>query len=147
MMNNAGTYMKRMPRRAAASGFSASDMSAADARRAARKAERIRADRRSAVMILAIVMLAIFVLVGMRSYAAIIQHENNQLIEQNEFIQAEIDSLNSQIVEETKVTRIERVATQDFGMVYPTPDNCIRLGGGDDDDKGLADAIRTEAYK
>ena len=41
--------------------------------------DRIRADRRSAVRLLTIVMIGIFVLVGMRSYAAIIQHENNIL--------------------------------------------------------------------
>ena len=113
------------------------------------KADRIKADRRSLIKFLAVFMLGVFVLIGMRSYGAIIQHENNVLAEENAYIQAEIDSLNSQIVEETKVTRIEKVATQDFGMVYPTPDNCIRIGDGDgdDDDKGLADAIRTEAYK
>lgn len=111
--------------------------------------DRIRADRKSLVKFLAVVMLGVFVLIGMRSYGAIIQHENNVLAEENAYIQAEIDSLNSQIVEETKVTKIERVATEDFGMVYPTPENCIRLGEGDDGDgdKGLADAIRTEAYK
>lgn len=113
------------------------------------RADRIRADRKSLIKFLAVVMLGVFVLIGMRSYGAIIQHENNVLAEENAYIQAEIDSLNSQIVEETKVTKIERMATEDFGMVYPTPENCIRLGDGDDSDgdKGLADAIRTEAYK
>ena len=112
------------------------------------RADRIRADRKSVIKLLAVFMLGVFVLIGMRSYAAIIQHENNVLAEENAYIQAEIDSLNSQIVEETKVTRIEKVATEDYGMVYPTPENCIRLGDGDDDesDKGLADAIRNEAY-
>ena len=47
--------------------------------------DRIRADRRSAVRILAVVMIGIFVLVGMRSYAAIIQHENNILVRENEY--------------------------------------------------------------
>lgn len=109
--------------------------------------ERIRADRKSVIKILTIAMLGIFVLIGMRSYGAIIQHENNVLEEQNEYLQAEIDSLSSQIVEETKVTKIEKIATQDYGMVYPTSDNCIRLGSADESDKGLADAIRSEAYK
>lgn len=113
------------------------------------RADRIRADRKSVIKFLVVFMLGVFVLIGMRSYGAIIQHENNVLAEQNAYIQAEIDSLSSQIVEETKVTKIERVATEDFGMVYPTPENCIRLGDGDgdEDEEGLADAIRTEAYK
>ncbi len=109
--------------------------------------ERIKANRRSVIKFLAIVMLGVFVLIGMRSYGAIIQHENNVLAEQNEYLQAEIDSLNSQIVEETKVTKIEKVATQDYGMVYPTSENCIRLGANEESDQGLADAIRSEAYK
>lgn len=112
-----------------------------------RKSEaRIKADRRSAIILLTIVMTAIFVLVGMRSYAAIIQHENNLLTEQNEYLQAEIDSLNSQIVEATKVTKIEKMATEDYGMVYPTSDNCIRLGTEKEEVGGLAAAIKSEAY-
>ena len=111
------------------------------------RADRIKADRKSMIKLLAIFMLGVFVLIGMRSYGAIIQHENNLLAEENAYIQAEIDSLNSQIVEETKVTKIEKVATQDYGMVYPTSENCIRLGDGDEKDQGLAEAIRSEAYQ
>ena len=43
------------------------------------RAARIKADRRSAVRLVAVIIIGIFVLVGMRSYAAIIQHENNVL--------------------------------------------------------------------
>ena len=108
--------------------------------------DRIRADRRSAVRLLTIVMLGIFVLVGMRSYAAIIQHENNILERENEYLQAEIDSLQSQIVDETRVTRIENVATQQFGMVYPSAENVVKLGNAVPEVKNLAAAIRSEAY-
>jgi cell division protein FtsL len=108
--------------------------------------DRIRADRRSAVRILTVVMIGIFVLVGMRSYAAIIQHENNILERENEYIQAEIDSLQSQIVDETRVTRIEDVATQQFGMVYPSTENVVKLGNAKPEVENLAAAIRSEAY-
>ena len=108
--------------------------------------DRIRADRRSAVRILAVVMIGIFVLVGMRSYAAIIQHENNILVRENEYLQAEIDSLQSQIIDETRVTRIEKVATQQFGMVYPSAENVVKLGNAQPEVKNLAAAIRSEAY-
>ena len=108
--------------------------------------DRVRADRRSAVRILAVVMIGIFVLVGMRSYAAIIQHENNILERENEYLQAEIDSLQSQIVDETRVTRIENVATQQFGMVYPSTENVINLGSTEPEVKNLAATIRSEAY-
>ena len=108
--------------------------------------DRIRADRRSAVRILTVVMIGIFVLVGMRSYAAIIQHENNILERENEYIQAEIDSLQSQIVDETRVTSIEDVATQQFGMVYPSTENVVKLGNAKPEVENLAAAIRSEAY-
>ena len=110
------------------------------------RADRIRADRRSAVRILTVVMIGIFVLVGMRSYAAIIQHENNILERENEYLQAEIDSLQSQIVDETRVTRIENVATQQFGMVYPSTENVVKLGNAKPEVENLAAAIRSEAY-
>ena len=110
------------------------------------KADRVKADRRSAVRILTVIMIGIFVLVGMRSYAAIIQHENNVLERENEYLQAEIDSLQSQIVDETRVTRIENVATQQFGMVYPSADNVVKLGNVESEVKNLAASIRSEAY-
>ena len=102
--------------------------------------------KKQLIKLLSVVMLGIFVLVGMRSYAAIIQHENNVLVEENAYIQAEIDSLSSQIIEETKVTKIEKVATSEFDMVYPTPDNCVKLSSEDSGEKGLAATIRSEAY-
>jgi len=110
------------------------------------RADRVRADRRSAVRLLTVIMIGIFVLVGMRSYAAIIQHENNILERENEYIQAEIDSLQSQIVDETRVTRLESVATNEFGMVYPSAKNVVKLGNAVPEVKNLAAAIRSEAY-
>lgn len=102
--------------------------------------------RKQLIKLISLVMLGIFVLVGMRSYAAIIQHDNNVLMEENAYIQAEIDSLSSQIVEETKVTKIEQIATTKYGMVYPTPDNCVKLSDNESEEQGLAAAIRSEAY-
>lgn len=110
------------------------------------RADRLKADKKSAVRILTVIMIGIFVLVGMRSYAAIIQHENNLLIEQNEYLQAEIDSLSSQITEETNVTKIEKIATQKYGMVYPSADNCVVLSTDNAGVRNLASMIRSEAY-
>ena len=110
------------------------------------RAARIKADRRSAVRLVAVIIIGIFVLVGMRSYAAIIQHENNVLQMQNEYLQAEIDSLSSQITEETKVTKIEQVATEKYGMVYPSADNNVVLGSAQEEAGNLASVIISEAY-
>ena len=110
------------------------------------RADRIKADRRSLARLLAVVIIGIFVLVGMRSYAAIIQHENNVLQMQNEYLQAEIDSLSSQITEETKVTKIEQVATKKYGMVYPSADNTVILSSVQAEVSNLASVIISEAY-
>lgn len=111
-------------------------------------AARTRSRRASRNMILTMValMAAIFVLVGLSAYAASIQHSNNVLTQENAYLQAEIDSLNSQIVEQTKVTRVEEVATKEYGMVYPTSDNCIVINENEESSTSLAASIRSEAY-
>lgn len=111
-------------------------------------AARTRSRRASRNMILTMValMAAVFVLVGLSAYAASIQHANNVLTQENAYLQAEIDSLNSQIVEQTKVTRVEEVATKKYGMVYPTSDNCIVINENEESSSSLAATIRSEAY-
>ena len=115
-------------------------------KRAGKSASRIKADRRSAIIFAAIIIIAAFLLVSMRSYAATLQHENNVLVADNEKIQAEIDSLNSQIVEATKVTKIEKIATEEYGMIYPTSENCVRISSDEENSQKLASVIRNGAY-
>ena len=93
-----------------------------------------------------VLTLAVFILVGLSAYAASIQHANNVLAEENACLQAEIDSLNSQIIEETKVTKVERIATTKYGMVYPTSDNCIVINEKEESSNNLASKIKSEAY-
>ena len=91
-------------------------------------------------------VLAVFILVGLSAYAASIQHANNVLTQENEYLQAEIDSLRIQIVEETKVTRVEEVATTKYGMVYPSSENCVVINEKAENSHSLAASIRSEAY-
>lgn len=92
------------------------------------------------------IVAAVFILVGLSAYAASIQHANNVLTQENAYLQAEIDSLNSQIIEETKVTKVEEIATEDYGMVYPTSENCIVIYENEKSSDNLAATIRSEAY-
>ena len=109
---------------------------------------RTRSKRASRNLFLAIssIVLAVFILVGLSAYAASIQHANNVLMEENEYLQAEIDSLNSQIVEATKITKVEEVAKKKYGMVYPSPENCIVINENTENSQNLAVSIRSEAY-
>ena len=99
-----------------------------------------------AIKLIAIALFAVFVLVGLQAYTATLQHTNNVLQSENEYLQAEIDSLNSQIVEETKITKIEKTATKKYGMVYPTSENCITIEEDEPVGENLAATIRGEAY-
>ena len=103
-------------------------------------------DRKRLTKIVVIALLAVFVLVGLQAYTATLQHANNVLAEDNAYLQAEIDSMQAEIVEETKVTKIEKTATKKYGMVYPTSDNCVTIHEGEDTADNLAATIRAEAY-
>lgn len=104
-------------------------------------------DRKRVFRIAALILFAIFILVGMRAYCANLQHANNELIKENGYLEAEIDSLNSQLIEQKNVTAIEKIATDDYGMIFPTADNVIYLGDGKEQEDSLAAVIRSEAYK
>ena len=134
MSSYAGTaHMNTMPGRAAVS------------KRTARTAT-VNRTSRGLIRLVVILMTAIFVLVCMSCYAATLQHANNVLREQNDMLQAEIDSLNSQIADETKVTKIERLAVYKYGMVHPTSENCIVISENEESEGNLAATIRGEAY-
>lgn len=101
---------------------------------------------KSLVKLIAVALLVIFTLVSLQAYTATLQHANITLQEENAYIQAEIDSMQSQIVEETKVTKIEKTARKKYGMVYPTSDNCVTIHEEDEMADNLAATIRSEAY-
>ena len=107
---------------------------------------RSRRASRNLFIAVATLVLAVFILVGLSAYAASIQHANNVLAQENPYLQAEIDSLKSQIVEETKVTKVEEIATTKYGMVYPSAENTVVINENADGSQSLASAIRSEAY-
>lgn len=114
--------------------------------RVAAKKKKINRVSRNFVILLASAALLLFAVVGMSAYAAVLQHANNALEKDNSYIQAEIDSLNSQIVEETKVTKIEQTATGEYGMIYPSAENCVYIDENSDGAANLASTIKGEAY-
>ncbi|MCQ2567324.1 MAG: septum formation initiator family protein [Mogibacterium sp.] len=101
---------------------------------------------RKTVLVLIIAVGLVFLLVSLNAYAATLQYDNNVLRAENEYLQAEIDSMNSQIVEQTKVTRIEKLATGKYGMVYPSATNCITISEEEQTGESLAAMIKSEAY-
>lgn len=101
---------------------------------------------KNVVKAVAFFIAMLFIIVSLSAYQATLQYENNTLKSDNAYLQAEIDSMNNQIVEETKVTNIEKIATEKYDMVYPTSDNCITINQEEPMADSLAATIKGEAY-
>ncbi len=91
-----------------------------------------------ALILLSIVFLA--------AYSANLQQKNNKLVAANNTIQAEIDSLNEQINNATSIEKVEKIATEKYGMTPQTAKNYVTIEDGTERTKNLADAIKKEAY-
>lgn len=87
-----------------------------------------------------------FLMIFMSALSADLRSENNRLIEKNEYIQAEIDSLNDEIGEATNIKRIEKIATEELGMVQADSKNNIKITQEDKSSMDLAAKIKDEAY-
>ncbi|MDO4383315.1 MAG: septum formation initiator family protein [Eubacteriales bacterium] len=95
-----------------------------------------------------ILLVALLMLGGvfMSAYSANLQQKNNALKAQNEIVQAEIDSLNEQINDASSIEKVEKIATEKYGMVQPDESNYIRLKNKKSTSGDLADTIKKEAY-
>lgn len=100
-----------------------------------------------ALLISVAIAIVFLVVITMSAYSARLQYENNSIQTDIDYLQAEIDSLNDQIAQETNVKNIEDIATSRLGMVYPSTANCITIGSEKKDSSGsLAEEIKKEAY-
>lgn len=102
--------------------------------------------RMLAIVIIAGIMCLMMVV--MSAFAANLNQENNQLQKKNDYIQAEVDSLNTKINDASNINKIEKTATEKFGMVHSESQNCITIGDSKSSSKtNLASAIKDEAYE
>lgn len=101
---------------------------------------------KSSFMIIATLCLILLAIVSMAAWSANLQAKNNELKQANSNLQAEIDSLNTQIGAVTNIERIEKVATKEYGMVQPNADNYIAVSEEVTVDQDLAAVIKDEAY-
>jgi cell division protein FtsL len=92
------------------------------------------------------VAFLLFMIVLMAAYGAGLQRQNNELRAQNDLLQAEVDSLNEQIGDATNISRIETVATGEYGMIHPDSSNYVNIGKETSKDVNLAATIKDEAY-
>ncbi len=100
--------------------------------------------------VIGLLMFIVFLVIScilLSAYSANLQHKINVLQKQNSCLEAEIDSIEAQIIEETKIATVEQVATEKLGMVRTDTENCITVSKDTDNKNGnLAATIREEAY-
>ncbi len=97
----------------------------------------------AAVILAGMIMIAMVVLTA---FAAEIRQENNQLMTKNKALQGEVDTLNVKIKAANSVDHIEQIATQKYGMVHPSQDQCVYITSKDQPGQNFASVIRKEAY-
>ena len=61
------------------------------------------------------------------AYAASIKYDTNQLIKENNALEAEIENLNVQIYSVNNIEAIEKKATNKLGMKYPSSKKIVYL--------------------
>lgn len=98
------------------------------------------------VMAVAFVVFMAFLIVLLTAQAATLQTENNKIEQQNEYLAAEIDSINNDITDETTLDKIEKSASKKYGMIYPNSSNYITIKDDEPIGGNLADAIKEEVY-
>lgn len=80
------------------------------------------------------------------AYAASIKYDTNQLIKENNALEAEIENLNVQIYSVNNIEAIEKKATNKLGMKYPSSKKIVYLTEDDMPDKCFAETLRKQAY-
>lgn len=97
------------------------------------------------VLLVGVLCLSVVV---MSAFAANLNRKNNELQKKNDYIQAEINSLNTKINDASNINKIEKTATEKYGMVHSESQNCITVGDSKSSGKtNLASAIKDEAYE
>lgn len=95
-----------------------------------------------------IVVVLCLLTVLLSAMAANFNQQNNELKKKNDYIQAEIDSLNIKIGDASNIDKIEKTATEKYGMIHSESQNCITVGDSKESSKtNLASAIKDEAYE
>jgi cell division protein FtsB len=80
------------------------------------------------------------------AYSAELRCENNALMNANEALQGEIDTLHVKIKSANNIDHIEKVATGKLGMVYPGEGECVYVSNEDAPEGNFAMIIKEQAY-
>lgn len=97
----------------------------------------------AAIVLIGLICISIVVLAA---YATELRVDNNNMLTKINALQSEIDTLNVRVKQANNIERIEQVATQQLGMVYPDGDQCVYLSQQEAPVGNLAMLIKENAY-
>lgn len=99
------------------------------------------------LMILTVVVGVLCIgLIITTAFAASIKYNTNQIIKENNALEAEIENLNVKIYSSNNIEAIEQKATKQLGMVYPSSKQIVYLTEDEKPDSGFAETMRKQAY-
>ena len=98
-------------------------------------------DRRRIMFVIFFIGFVCITVVVMSALSAELRHENNILINENEELSGEVETINVNSAE-----HIEKVAREDLGMVYPESDQCVHITDKDAPGEDFAAVIKKQAY-
>lgn len=81
------------------------------------------------------------------AFAASIKYDTNQMIKENNALEADIENLNVKIYSTNNIEAIEKKATKELGMEYPSSKQIVYLTEEEKPAKGFADILKKQAYK
>ena len=103
-------------------------------------------DRRRIMFLIFFVGFVCIAMVVMSALSAEIRHENNILINENEELSGEVETISVKIKSVNSVEHIEKVAREDLGMVYPESSQTVKITEKDAPGENFAAAIKKQAY-
>ena len=103
-------------------------------------------DRRRIMFLIFFAGFVCITMVVMSALSAELRHENNILINENEELAGEVETISVKIKSVNSVEHIEKVAREDLGMVYPESRQCVKVTEKDAPGENFAAVIKKQAY-
>lgn len=103
-------------------------------------------EKRKMISLILAAGIVCILLVVMTAYSAQLRCDNNALMDDNDSLQGQIDTLCVKIKTNNNVEYIEKVAINKLGMKYPEADEYVYVTEKDKPKSNFALAIKKEAY-
>lgn len=103
-------------------------------------------EKTAILMLTALVGLLCIGLILTTAYAAKVKYNINSLSNENAIITGEIEALNVEKQTGTNLQTIERRASMELGMIYPSSNQFVFLNGSAKPNNNFAMAMKEKAY-